>query len=142
MNDIKSSTPVIDEPTEVYSGNSKKNTFDTIQRFLDDERSRTTGLAWNKLNRSLKHKKIQDFVEKYALDHLLTEDETGQLSGYLTGKIGGGQLTTSRTVTYDRTTGVVTDVPGLIFERTTRHITLRNIDQRRTSTLKRLKPIT
>jgi hypothetical protein len=123
------------------SDNKHSNSYDSIQRFLDDERSHTVGYTWNKLTKSLKHKKIQDYVGRYTKDNMLTENETVILGSYLSGKINTGQLSTSKAVSYDRTTGAIVDIPGMVFNRTTRHITIKNMEPKHMTTLKKLKPI-
>ena len=117
------------------------NSYDSIQRFLDDEKNTTIGYSWNKLTKSLKHKKIQEYVCKYTNDNKLSEDETVMLGSYLTGKIHSGQLSTSKAVTYDKVTGNIMDIPGLIFNRSTRHLTMKNVEPKHMTTLKKLKPI-
>jgi hypothetical protein len=117
------------------------NSYDTIQRFLDDERTHTIGYTWNKLTKSLKHKKIQEYVFKYTKDNSLSEPETVLLGSYLSGKINTGHLSTSKAVTYNKTTGMIDDIPGMVFNRSNRHITIKNVEPKHMTTLKKLKPI-
>jgi hypothetical protein len=125
----------------VVSDNRTSNSYDTIQRFLDDERTNTVGYTWNKLTKSLKHKKIQEYVFKYTKDNSLSEPETVLLGSYLSSKVNTGHLSTSKAVSYNKSTGIIDDIPGMVFNRSTRHITIKNVEPKHMTTLKKLKPI-
>ena len=117
------------------------NTYDTIQKFLDAEKINNKFDTWNKLTKSLKHKKIQDYVGKYSEINGLMSDETDLLLTFLINKINTGQLSNSKEVSYNKTDGVIKEIPGISFNRHTKHITLKNLDNRQMTTVKNLKAL-
>jgi hypothetical protein len=132
------------KPTARTPSNCEKapsHTYETIQKFLDDEKLKNKFETWNKLNKSIKYKKLQEYVCKYTQTHTLIEDESVLLLDYLTSKINTGQLARSKDVMYDKTSGVIRDIPGILFNRTTRHITMKNSETRHITTVKNLKTI-
>ena len=117
------------------------NSYDTLQRFLDDEKIKNKFEAWNKLNKSIKYKKIHEYVYIYTQANKLIEDESILLLEYLTAKINTGQLARAKDVMYDKSTGVIRDIPGIIFNRDTRHITMKYTENRRITTVKNVKTL-
>jgi len=117
------------------------NTYDTIQKFLDAEKINNKFDTWNKLTKSLKHKKIQEYVGKYSESNGLMVDEKELLLTFLINKINTGQLSNSKEVSYNKTDGVIKEIPGISFNRHTKHITLKNIDNRHVTTVKNLKAL-
>ena len=117
------------------------NNYDTLQKFLDDEKIKNKCETWNKLNKSIKYKKLQEYVSKYTNIHKLIEEESNLLLEYLTSKINTGQLARSKDVMYDKSLGIIRDIPGIIFNRATKHITMKYTENRHISTVKNLKTI-
>jgi hypothetical protein len=115
------------------------DSYDVIQQFLDDEKLANRGGTWNKLSKSLKHKKIQDYARTYAASHELADDEAALVLAYLANKIHTGQLSKAKEVLYDKAAGAIRDIPGLAFDRPARHVTLKTTDARHVSTLKKYK---
>jgi hypothetical protein len=105
-----------------------KNSYENLQLFLEKEKNHNNKENWSKLNRSVKNKKVADFVQTFAANHELTPDEQTRLLDLLKHQLGKGKLTKHKEVTYDKTKGVIKELPCLVFNKTTRHFTIKNMD--------------
>jgi hypothetical protein len=115
-----------------------KNSYDNLQQFLDKERNNNTRETWSKLNKSVKHKKIVDFVTTYTTSNNLSEEERDRLLEVLKQNMTRGKLAKNKEVNYDKAKGIIKDMPCLVFNKTTRHFTIRNMDaQKHTTTIKK-----
>ena len=116
------------------------NSYENLQRFLEEEKHKNKLETWNKLNKSIKHKKIEEYIDKYTIDHELTPQETDQFLGFLKDRITQGKLTKNKEVLYDKTSGSIKDIPVVVFNRLTKHITIKNIENKHVSkTIKKHK---
>jgi hypothetical protein len=111
-----------------------KNSYDNLQQFLEKERNNNTKENWSKLNKSVKNKKILEFVDNYASLNSLTEEEHDRLLEVLRQNMTKGKLSKNKEVTYDKTKGVIKDMPCLFFNKITRHFTIKNMDSQKHST--------
>jgi hypothetical protein len=115
-----------------------KNSYDNLQQFLEKERNNNTKETWSKLNKSVKHKKITEFVTAYTTSNELSEEERIRLLDVLKQNMLRGKLAKNKEVNYDKAKGVIKDMPCLVFNKTTRHFTIRNMDaQKHTTTIKK-----
>jgi len=85
------------------------------------------------------NKLIDVFVNKYKETNELDETETDLLVSFLKGCLDKKKLYRVKDVVYDKETGLMKDIPALVYTKTTRHFTLKNLDKR-VSTLKSLAP--
>lgn len=111
-----------------------------LDKFLEDEKANNRNEGWNKLNNGIKMQKLHIFAEQYAKDHKLPAKEVRALKTFFTESLQKNKLQKTKEVIYDKSTGVVQNVPSLFFNSTSRHFTLRNMDKQRISTLKSLTP--
>jgi len=112
----------------------KKNNYDNLQQFLEKEKNNNNKENWSKLNKSLKQKKILDFVDNYKIANNLSEEEQSKLLELLKSNMNRGKLTKNKEVNYDRTKGIIKDMPCLVFNKTTRSFTIKNMDATKHST--------
>jgi len=122
--------------TEVKTNN---NSYDKLQMFLDDEKNKNKLETWNKLNKSIKNKKIEEYVNKYIIENNYEDLDKDYMCVYLQTRINQGKLSKNKEVIYDKTTGIIKDIPGFIYNKNTKHVTIKNIDPKHVSTLKNLK---
>lgn len=115
------------------------NSYANLQLFLDDEKNKNKLETWNKLNKSIKNKKIEEYVNKYIQDNKCEETDKDSLCLYLQSRINQGKLSKNKEVLYDKNSGIIKDIPGFIYNKHTKHITIKNIDSKHVSTLKNLK---
>ena len=121
--------------TETKSSNDLSN----LDKFLEAEKINNSNEPWCKLNKTIKTKKILEFVEIYSKEKGLDEDETKLLTTFLKDSIDKKKLSRVKDVIYDKVNGIVKEIPALIYTKTNKHFTLKNLDKR-VSTLKSLAP--
>lgn len=111
-----------------------KNSYDNLQQFLEKEKNNNTKENWSKLNKSVKNKKLTEFVESYTALNELTEEEKDRLLEVLKQNMMKGKLAKNKEVTYDKSKGIIKEVPCLVFNKITRHFTIKNLDAQKHST--------
>ena len=107
------------------------NNLSNLDKFLENEKNININEPWCKLNKTIKTKKIIEFIEIYKKDKELNEEETNNLTKFLKDCLDKKKLS--------RVKGVVKEIPALTYTKLTKHFTLKNIDKR-ISTLKSLAP--
>lgn len=119
--------------TETKSSNNLYN----LDKFLENEKNNNVNEPWCKLNKTIKTKKIIEFIETYKVEKKLDQEETLNLTKFLKDCLDKKKLCRVKDVTYDKITGVVKDIPALLYTKSNKHFTLKNVDKR-ISTLKSL----
>lgn len=115
------------------------NDISNLDKFLEDEKNNNSNEPWCKLNKTIKYKKLLEFVEVYKKTKNLNEDETQLLSLFLKDSLDKKKLSKVKDVIYDKDTGLIKEIPALTYTKANKHFTLKNIDKR-ISTLKSLAP--
>ena len=110
-----------------------------LDKFLENEKINNVNEPWCKLNKTIKTKKILDFVEKYKTDKNLDKEEEKILTTFLKDCLDRKKLQRVKDVVYDKTNGSIKEIPALSYTKSSKHFTLKNIDKR-VSTLKSLAP--
>jgi hypothetical protein len=128
--------------TMLLSGNPIKETknvndLSNLEKFLEDEKNSNKIEPWCKLDKTIKTKKLLDYIEIYKCEHKLDEDECKLLVVFLKDCLDRKRFQRVKDVIYDKTTGVIKDIPALSYTKNNKHFTLKNIDKR-VSTLKSL----
>jgi hypothetical protein len=109
-----------------------------IERILEQESKINKKEPWNKLDKTIKIKKINNFVndilvKKFSLDR----EETRDIKSYLINSLDRVKLQRAKDVDYVKDTGVIKNIPCLAFNQKTRKFTLKRCEKRQ-STLKSL----
>ncbi len=110
-----------------------------LDKFLESEKNNNNSEPWCKLNKTMKVKKLCDFVEIYGKQHKLNEDETTAMTAFLKDSLDKKKLSRVKDVIYDKVTGLIKEIPALTYTKSNKHFTLKNIDKH-VSTLKSLPP--
>lgn len=110
-----------------------------LDKFLETEKNNNNIEPWCKLNKTMKTKKLCDFVETYGNQNKLGEEETNAMILFLKDSLDKKKLSRVKDVIYDKVTGIIKDIPALVYTKSNKHFTLKNIDKR-VSTLKSLAP--
>lgn len=131
--------------TMLLNGNPIKETkssndMSNLDKFLENEKNNNSNEPWCKLNKTIKTKKFAEFVNNiYIKENQMTESEGEMLILFLRDAMDRKKLQRVKDVIYDKTTGVIKEIPALCYTKSTKHFTLKNIDKR-LSTLKSLAP--
>jgi len=115
------------------------NDISNLDKFLEEEKNNNSNEPWCKLNKTIKYKKLLEFVELYKKTKNLNEEETKILSLFLKDSIDKKKLFKVKDVIYDKDNGVIKEIPALTYSKLNKHFTLKNIEKR-ISTLKSLAP--
>jgi hypothetical protein len=115
------------------------NDLSNLEKFLENEKNNNSNEPWCKLNKTIKTKKLIEFVDVYKKDKNLDEEEIKNLVSFLKDCLDKKKLQRVKDVIYDKTTGCVKEIPALFYTKSNKHFTLKNIDKR-VSTLKSLAP--
>ena len=121
---------------EADKANSSLNQIDAL---LEQEKKTLSGEPWNKLDKRLKIQKLHAFAEKYGRENAFSTKDVKGLKQFFSESLMKDKMSKVRDVEYDKITGIISDIPGLVFNPTTRVFTLRNLDKK-VSTLKSLTP--
>jgi len=115
------------------------NNLINLDKFLENEKNNNSNEPWCKLNKTIKTKKLQDYVEVYKTKNDLNNEESELLFLFLKDCIDRKKLQRVKDVIYDKENGTIKEIPALHYIKSNKHFTLKNIDKR-VSTLKSLAP--
>jgi hypothetical protein len=125
--------------------NGNKNTLNSVIKdvknldlILDNETEKSKKETWNRLDKSAKMNKINQYIEKITPTHKLSDEEIKSLKSYLSTNLDKKALQRNKDVVYVKESGVLESIPNLHFNNSTRKFTLRR--QTNTSALKTLGP--
>jgi hypothetical protein len=113
------------------------NDLNNLDLFLENEKNNNNNEPWCKLNKTVKTKKLLDYVETYKTEKNLDLLEEKILVSFLKDCLDKKKLLRVKDVIYDKEKGLVKDIPALSYTKLNKHFTLKNIDKR-VSTLKSL----
>jgi len=130
--------------TMLLNGNPMKETkssenLSNLDKFLEQEKTVNENEPWCKLNKTIKTKKLVDFVETYKETASLDEEEQALLITFFKDSLERKKLQRVKDVVYDKVNGQIKEIPALTYIKATKHFTLKNMDKR-VSTLKSLAP--
>lgn len=123
----------------LLSGNTKDDVKETVENmsnldiFLNDEKQTVTNEPWIKLDKTTKLQKFKDYIELNYKEE--TTDEKNSLYRVLATNLDRKKLLRAKDVLYDKDNGVITSIPVLQFNPTTKKFTLKRCEKRQ-STLK------
>lgn len=116
------------------------NNINHLDAFLEKEKTNVKGEPWSKLDKMTKINKLTLFADAYGEDQQLSQHEIDTMLAFLKDSLDRKRLSQVKNVNYDKTTGLIKDIPALHFNKSANHFTLKNMDKQRTSTLKSLPP--
>jgi hypothetical protein len=128
--------------TMLLSGNPIKETklsndLSNLEKFLENEKNNNKNEPWCKLDKTIKTLKLLEYVNIYKIENNLSEEESNLLITFFKECLDRKKFQRVKDVIYDKTTGLIKEIPALTYVKTTKHFTLKNIDKR-VSTLKSL----
>ena len=115
------------------------NDMSNLDKFLENEKNNNVNEPWCKLNKTIKTKKFQEFVEIYKETNNFNEEEANLLITFLRDCLDRKKLQRVKDVIYDKENGKIKEIPSLHYVKYNKHFTLKNMDKR-VSTLKSLAP--
>lgn len=113
--------------------------LNNLDKFLEDEKNSNENEPWCKLNKTIKIKKLIEYVEVYKNENNLNEDESEILIKFFRDCLDRKKLQRIKDVIYDKENGIIKEIPALLYVKSNKHFTLKNIEKR-ISTIKSLPP--
>lgn len=120
------------EPVYKKPNKPSLSTMLLIQPVLDEQ--------WRKLTKSSKLLKLQSFAEEYKNNNDLSTEEYEIMFDFLKDALEKKKLQRIKDIIYDKQTGIIKEIPGLVFVKQKKHFTFRIVNEKRVSTLKSLGP--
>ena len=129
--------------TMLLSGNKKTlntiiNDISNLDIILENETENSKKESWNRLDKSAKMNKINEYIKTLTPRYKLTKAEIETLRTYLSTNLDKKNLQRNKDVTYIKDSGILESIPSLHFNNNTRKFTLRKQSQQ--SALKSLGP--
>tara|TARA_X000000950_G_C13488229_1_gene486664 strand:- start:80 stop:550 length:471 start_codon:yes stop_codon:yes gene_type:complete len=129
--------------TMLLSGNKKTlntiiNDISNLDIILENETENSKKESWNRLDKSAKMNKINEYIKTLTPTYKLTKAEIETLRTYLSTNLDKKNLQRNKDVTYIKDSGILESIPSLHFNNNTRKFTLRKQSQQ--SALKSLGP--
>lgn len=115
------------------------NNMSNLDKFLENEKNNNKNEPWSKLDKTARIQKITTFIEIYKEEQQMDVEECKLLATFLKDCLDRKRLTRVKDVVYDKTTGLIKEIPSLHYNKVNKHFTLKNMDKR-VSTLKSLPP--
>lgn len=101
-----------------------------INALLEQESRSNKADSWNKLNKTLKIKKLEAFSEKYCKDNNLTSKDAKQLKQYFLSCLDDNKLQRTKDVQYDKETGEIINIPQFTYNKAAKNCTLKALDKK------------
>ena len=118
--------------TMLLNGNPLKETksendLSNLDKFLEDEKNNNVNEPWCKLNKTIKTKKLVEYVELYKKDKNLDQLEAINLVIFLKDSLDKKKLCRVKDVIYDKINGVIKEIPALCYVKSNKHFTLKTM---------------
>ena len=127
----------------LLNGNNNDDVKETIDNmnnldvFLADEKQSISNEPWTKLDKTTKLQKFKLFISTTHKDE--SEESQEELYRYLAINLDRKKLLKTKDVIYDKDVGIITSIPALLYNTTSKKFTLKRCEKRQ-STLKSLAP--
>lgn len=106
----------------------------------DKSKNKTENDVWNKLDRSIKLQLLHSFAERYGRLNNYSIKEIKTMKIFFIDCLDKGKLSKVKEVNYNKDNKEIESIPGLFLNSTTKNFTLKNMDEKRVSTIKSLTP--
>ena len=106
------------------------NDLSNLEKFLENEQNNNKNDPWCKLDKTIKTKKLTEFVNIYKVENKLDDEESELLISFFKDCLDRKKFQRVKDVIYDKTTGLIKEIPALSYTKSTKHFTLKNIDKR------------
>jgi len=118
----------------------KETTSLALDDLLENEKRHNKSDTWTKLNKTTKIQKLHQYAETYGQTNKLPVKEIKSLKLFFNDCLDKSKLHRTKDIVYDKENGVITQIPALHLNASTRAFTLKIMDSKRVSTIKSLTP--
>ena len=100
-----------------------------VELFLENEKRSNRSEPWNKLDKTTKYKKLEEFAKFYMIKNNLTLTEYNELVSFLKDAIDKKKIYKVKDIIYDKVSSKIQDIPGLLFlNLDNKKFTLKNVN--------------
>ena len=110
-----------------------------LEKFLENNKTNNQTDPWSKLDKTMRMRKLTTYAIKYTEENNLSAEEAILLLTFLKECLDRKKFQRVKDVEYNKVTGSVISIPSMLYTKTAKHFTLKNVDKR-VSTLKGLPP--
>lgn len=110
-----------------------------LDELLEKEKNKNKSDSWNKIDKTMKIKKISNYADKYGKTNSLSQKQIKGLKVFLIDCLDKNKLNKTKDVVYNKETCTIDNIPALLFNQSTRNFTLKQCEKR-ISTIKSLAP--
>ena len=128
----------IEENIDISACNNfNENNIDNNMNIFLADKQRDVKEAWTKLDKTIKIKKLKDYVDNiYSKEHELNNEEIKKCHKFLIDMLERKKFTKTKDINYNKVDGKIFSIPNLIYNKTNGIFNI--INERRVSTLKSL----
>lgn len=102
------------------------SSMSALDAFLDRDKRENANESWNRLNKTMRLRKLTEYAKTYCAENALADEERTQLVAFFRDCLDRKKLHRIKEVQYDVETGRVVNVPVLAYNHTARRYTLKN----------------
>lgn len=124
--------------TPVIESMNTMATTSSIDNILENEKQLNIKDTWNKLDKTMKIVKLNTYAMKYCLENKSELYDSESLMVFFKNSLERNKLQKKKDLVYDKDTNEIVAIPSLCFQGT--DFFLKEIDNKRTSTMKSLTP--
>lgn len=114
----------------------KEMGMEDLDKMLEHEQNNNKSENWNKLDKTQKIHKLNQYSDKYGREKNLQASEIKTLKTFFKDSLNKNKLQKSKDLQYDKEKGEISNIPSLLFNPINRLYTLKNMDPKRVSTVK------
>jgi hypothetical protein len=139
LKNINYQTMLLNNKTSI-NGNMKSECSEQIDDFLIKEKELNKNKPWNKLSKASRLKKLMAYTSHYIEKNKLENLQEKKLKTYLLDALDRRKLQKIKDVVYNIETGIIEDIPKLVFMKDKKKFTIKR--EKKSNTLNNLPPKT
>lgn len=139
LKNINYQTMLLNNKTNI-DGNMKSECSEKIDSFLNKEKELSKNKPWNKLSKAQRLKKLMVYASSYIEKNNMEKIQEKKLKVYLLDALDRRKLQKMKDVVYNTETGLIEDIPKLIFMKEKKKFTIKR--EKKSNTLSSLPPKT
>ena len=112
----------------MFFNSPTETNMETLEQIIQRDTDRIACLPWNKLDKSTKIKKLNEFSDRLGQEKEHSVQVIADLKAMLKDKMNRKMMQKSKDIVYDKDKGIVMDIPNLIFHSETLKYTLRTTE--------------
>jgi len=109
--------------------NNNHSNITNVDLYLEKESNSSKNETWSKLDKSIKIKKMNDYVNLISKEYKLSALEIKTLKKDLNNYLDKKQLQKIKDVVYDKETGIIKNIPNLLFNKNNRKFTIKRTEK-------------